>query len=249
MGGSRAGSPCGSATSDRRMRYVAEIHAPGPGASWDEIQTFALTFNGYEAYGTEECGRLANALSDSFQQTGRLPRDLVHLRSALFFEQRRFRHFGFEPDERAMHYIRALVTEIADTIKEEKMEEQVEYTEHERMRDAFGFLNAKLQRIDNSYTNVFGPSAPIKKGTAYVAISTNGAVCFASETLAERMGAERRPDPPVLVSEHPLGADIGPAYGRFLYGISPEGIARRYPKRKEFARAVVDAFAKVGLKW
>jgi hypothetical protein len=226
-----------------------DTRVPDPGATWEEIQTFAQTFNGYEAFGTEECGRLANELSDAFQRTGLLDVDLAHLRNALFFEQRRYRHFGFDPDERAMRYIRALAAAIADRVTEDKMEEPMGYTEHERMRDAFGFLKAQLQRIDNSYTNVFGPSVPIKRGTAYVAISGNGAVCFASEPLAEHMGAERRPDPPVLLNEHPLGADIGPSYGRFLYGISPADIARRYPKRKDLALAVVDAFAKAGLKW
>ncbi|MGD0679365.1 MAG: hypothetical protein ABSC94_28560 [Polyangiaceae bacterium] len=231
------------------MRFPQEARVPGPCASWDEIQTFAQTFNGYEAFGTEECGRLANALSEAFKRTGILDADLAHLRNALFFEQRRFRHFGFDPDERAMHYIRALVARIADRVTEDKTEEHMEYTEYERMRDAFGCLKAQLQRIDNSYTNVFGPSVPIKRGTAYIAISGNGAVCFASEALADQMGAQRRPDPPVFLNDHPLGADIGPSYGRFLYGISPEDIARRYPRRKDLAQAVVAAFAKAGLKW
>jgi hypothetical protein len=31
---------------------------------------------------------------------------------ALFFEQRRFRHFGWAPDRQAMKYIRALVAEL-----------------------------------------------------------------------------------------------------------------------------------------
>ena len=231
------------------MHLSPGVGVPGPGASWEEIQTFALTFNGYEAFGVEECGKLANALSDEFKRTGILRADLAHLRNALFLEQRRFRHFGFEPDERAMHYIRALVAEIAGTVAHHEMEEHMEYTEHERMRDAFGFMKAKHQRIDNSYTNVFGPSSPIKRGKAYVAISGNGAVCFASEAIAGHIGAARRPEPPVFLSEHPLGADMGPSYGRFLWGISPEEVARRYPKRKDLARAVVDAFGLAGLKW
>jgi hypothetical protein len=34
------------------------------------------------------------------------------LRTCLFFEQRRWRHFGDEPDEEAMEYIRSVVQKI-----------------------------------------------------------------------------------------------------------------------------------------
>jgi hypothetical protein len=68
----------------------------------------------------------------------------------------------------------------------------LEYTEHEWMRDAFGFLKPQLQRIDNSYTNVFGPSFPLKRGTAYLAISGNGAT-GASTCNATRETGEPKP--------------------------------------------------------
>ena len=72
-------------------------HLPKPDASWDEIQAFALTFSGYEARGSfERCAKIANARRDS---------TLFELRACLFFEQRRWRHFGDNPDEETMEYL------------------------------------------------------------------------------------------------------------------------------------------------
>ena len=73
-------------------------------------------------------------------------------------------------------------------------------------------------------------------------------MCFASP-IAELMGAERRPEPPVFVAKHPLGAAIGPSYGRFLYGLAPDEIQRRYSKARDLTTAVVEAFAKAGVRW
>jgi hypothetical protein len=215
---------------------------PRPDATWDEIQEFAQEFNGYERFGTERCGVLANASVEAFKRTGRLEVDLDLLRNALFFEQRRFRHFGFDPDGEDMRYVRALVAAIATKTKEEHM-----ITE-EQIRDAFGFAHkAKLDR-KGSYTKVYGPSARLAPSESYVSVESNGAVCFASP-IAEQMDAERRPEPPVFVAQHPLGAAIGPSYGRFLHGLTPEEIQRRFSKARDLTAAVVEAFAKAGVKW
>lgn len=85
-------------------RDLKPTDIPGPHAHWDTIGEFALTFDGYEAYGFEGCARLANG--------EQAPVTLNDYRAALFFEQRRWRHFGYEPDERAMEAIRALVEKI-----------------------------------------------------------------------------------------------------------------------------------------
>jgi hypothetical protein len=77
---------------------------PAPDADWGKIGEFALTFNGYEAWGSfGKCAEIANA-----HQGG----TLTELRTRLFFEQRRLRHFGEEPDETAMAYIRTVVEKI-----------------------------------------------------------------------------------------------------------------------------------------
>ncbi len=77
---------------------------PGPGAPWPDVGEFALSFNGYEHCGEQErCAEIANR---------RAPTDLAELRTCLFFEQRRYRHFGYEPTGDARIYILSLLERI-----------------------------------------------------------------------------------------------------------------------------------------
>lgn len=77
---------------------------PAPQADWDTIASFALTCDGYATWGSfEKCAEIANARRDG---------SLTELRTCLFFEQRRWRHFGVDPDEKAMKYLRELIERI-----------------------------------------------------------------------------------------------------------------------------------------
>lgn len=81
---------------------------PPSDASWDDIWQFALTFNGYEYWGSfEKCAEVANQERDA---------TLVDLRTCLFFEFQRWRHYGDEPDEEAEPYIRGLVSKIRERV-------------------------------------------------------------------------------------------------------------------------------------
>ena len=92
---------------------LSESDLPSPDAGWREIGRFALSFNGYEAWGSfRKCADVADRWADAVRATATLPDSLTELRTCLFFEQRRWRHFGFDPDEEAMRYIGALVEEI-----------------------------------------------------------------------------------------------------------------------------------------
>ena len=96
-------------TPDERI-HLDQI--PPPDADWDQISAFALTFDGYQAHGSfETCAELANTVADEYSQVGCLSEDLSlrTLRTCLFFEQRRWRHYGEAPDSEAMKYIRELV--------------------------------------------------------------------------------------------------------------------------------------------
>jgi hypothetical protein len=74
---------------------------PPTGSSWDEIAQFALRYEGYaEMGGFEALGDLANSKSFS---------TLDEARACLFFEQRRWRHFGDHPDDETMIYIEKLL--------------------------------------------------------------------------------------------------------------------------------------------
>jgi hypothetical protein len=77
---------------------------PGTDADWYSISMFALQFDGYKESGSfEACAEIANSGRD---------KTLTDLRVCLFFEQRRWRHFGEDPDEKTMVYIRGITEKI-----------------------------------------------------------------------------------------------------------------------------------------
>lgn len=78
---------------------------PVDGATWDEIEGFALT---YDCYQREDCAEIANA---------RRVDTLDDLRTCLSFEQRRWRHFGDVPEGEDMRYIRRLARQIRDRVE------------------------------------------------------------------------------------------------------------------------------------
>jgi hypothetical protein len=85
-------------------RALKPCDVPAKGARWAKIEQFALTFDGQKHWGSlGRCAQIANA---------RRARTLNELRTCLFFEQRRWRHFGLPPDRKAMRYIRGLVEQI-----------------------------------------------------------------------------------------------------------------------------------------
>ena len=79
---------------------------PIPKSGYKEIERFALTFNGYEV---PNCADIANSRS---------AKSLTELRAALFFEQRRYRHFGHPPEGDDLEYVRSLVQEITVRVGE-----------------------------------------------------------------------------------------------------------------------------------
>lgn len=90
---------------------------PAAGADADEFERFALTTNGYKRLGTfRRCANLGNATIARWRETGELPASLRDLRCALFFEQRRWRHFGEEFDEETLAYARALVEAMREIV-------------------------------------------------------------------------------------------------------------------------------------
>ena len=77
---------------------------PTSDADWLAVASFAITFNGYEVWGSfEACAEIANDRRHS---------TLTELRTCLFFEQRRWRHFGEVPDGDSTIYIREIVEKI-----------------------------------------------------------------------------------------------------------------------------------------
>lgn len=79
---------------------------PKQDAPFIDIMAFGATFHGYEYWGSfEECAKIAN---NKQQNT------ITELRTCLFFEGRRWRHFGETPNEEAQKYWRDLVRKIRE---------------------------------------------------------------------------------------------------------------------------------------
>jgi len=77
---------------------------PSEGATLDEILEFAHTYNAYEEQGNFHiAAEIANRRADD---------SLEDLRTCLFFEARRWRHFGDDPDPGAEQYIRSVVAPV-----------------------------------------------------------------------------------------------------------------------------------------
>jgi hypothetical protein len=82
---------------------------PDGEAEWPAIWEFALTFDGYSHWGsTERCADIANS---------RRNETLTELRTCLFFEQRRYHHFGQVPHGDDEKYVRELVSAIRHRVQ------------------------------------------------------------------------------------------------------------------------------------
>ena len=86
---------------------------PPRDAAWWQITPFALTFDGYDHWGSsDQCAEIGNRWAAAFAERQALPGSLTELRTCLFFEQRRWHHFGETPDGESLVYIRTLLEAI-----------------------------------------------------------------------------------------------------------------------------------------
>jgi hypothetical protein len=97
---------------------LTEHDIPAPDADWHTVGKFAVSFDGYEYWGSfKKCATIGNRGLELYRAERVLPNSLTELRTCLFFEQRRWRHFGFDPDEEATDYIRALVERVREKVR------------------------------------------------------------------------------------------------------------------------------------
>lgn len=98
-----------------RVEHLPQLRDP-----FDAIVRFAYTFDGYERFGMQLCGEMANRAAAHFYREKELPgwieADLDRLRGALFFEARRWILLEREPDVRALFYIHALIERIGAAV-------------------------------------------------------------------------------------------------------------------------------------
>ncbi len=92
---------------------------PPPNAEYcGVIDRFALSFDGYSYWGSfEKCAEIGNASAENWKEKKVLPNSLTELRTCLFFEQRRWRHFDKHPDSETIDYIHVLVDAIRSKVQ------------------------------------------------------------------------------------------------------------------------------------
>lgn len=82
-------------------------------ASWSKILPFALTFNGFEHWGTfEKCREVAKQGIGLYRAKQGLSQSLTDLRTCLFFEAQRWHHLEKTPTKSGLEYIYALLEAI-----------------------------------------------------------------------------------------------------------------------------------------
>ena len=90
---------------------------PGRGATFDVVQKFGYSFDGYAALGMEDCAKIANAALSDYYHKDELPDDLDTLRACMFFEVRRWSLYEQMPDTKANIYMFALVDAIREKLE------------------------------------------------------------------------------------------------------------------------------------
>jgi hypothetical protein len=94
--------------------YATQIHTgelretdlPTGYGEWSDYARFAVTFAPRDQ---DTCSESGSAAFSRWQRTGDVPRTLEELRACLWFEQRRWRFLGCEPDSEGMRYAGALI--------------------------------------------------------------------------------------------------------------------------------------------
>jgi hypothetical protein len=97
-----------------KTMYAAQIHTgelraqdlPTTYGDWSDYARFAVTFAPKDREG---CREFATSAFARWRRTGEVPRALQELRACLWFEQRRWRFMGREPDAEGMQYAAALI--------------------------------------------------------------------------------------------------------------------------------------------
>jgi hypothetical protein len=76
--------------------------------NWDDANYFVYLVNGYTAMDPDKLGSFANSRLKKATKTGIWTGDVRDLWLCLFYEKRRWRHFGVEPDGEALVILNGL---------------------------------------------------------------------------------------------------------------------------------------------
>ncbi len=108
-----AGVLAANAISNEALRSAP---IPGRGAPWEAVEEFALSYDGYGYW--SGLAELAGRSVQGWTRHRSLPGSLDELRACLFYEQRRWHHYGQEPCGRAADYLGALLEAVAERVRQ-----------------------------------------------------------------------------------------------------------------------------------
>lgn len=104
-----------------RDSILREKDFPPPNATWAVIKSYALSLDCYSECETRsdfyQIGTLANDIKNAWLEKEILPDSLANLQKCLYFEQDRYRHYGWEPSDEDMVYIHELVEALRTIIR------------------------------------------------------------------------------------------------------------------------------------
>lgn len=101
---------------------LIEKDIPSRRAAWKNILPFAHTFNGYEHWGSvKKCREVARQGIVLHKSNHELRQSLTDLRTCLFFEARRCKHFEKTPTKTGMVYIHDLVEAIRVRVQSKEL--------------------------------------------------------------------------------------------------------------------------------
>jgi hypothetical protein len=102
---------------------LIETDIPHQNASWKKIEPFALTFNGYKHWGSfRKCREVAKEGVKLYREKKDMAQSLTDLRTCLFFESRRWKHYEKSPSKKGMEYVHTLVEAIRGHVTAKNMD-------------------------------------------------------------------------------------------------------------------------------
>jgi hypothetical protein len=102
-------APCAIPNAQLRVHGI-----PDRSASWDAISSFSLSYDGYAYW--DDVSELATRSIRNWTRHRTLPATVDEVRGCLFYEQRRWHHFGEEPNGRGARYLWALLDSLRQLV-------------------------------------------------------------------------------------------------------------------------------------
>ncbi len=108
-------APVGDFSSCAVPNAQLRVHGiPERGDTWDAVSSFSLSYDGY-AYWDDVC-ELATRHIRNWTRHHTLPVSIDEVRACLFYEQRRWHHFGEDPNGRGEQYVWALLDTLRNLV-------------------------------------------------------------------------------------------------------------------------------------